>query len=59
MLGLFPFVFPEVVHFTFKEMEYMEEIALTRSKGQLPHQKISAKASILTGSKKCPHVNCH
>lgn len=33
MLAVFPFVFPEAVHFTFKEMEYMEEIALTRNRG--------------------------
>lgn len=56
MLAVFPFVFPEAVHFTFKEKEYMEEIALTRNRGNHLIRKSVPK---LLGSKTCPHMNCH
>lgn len=55
MLAVFPFVFPEAVHFIFKEMEYMEEIALTRNRGNHLIRKSVPK---LLGAKTCPHMNC-
>lgn len=57
MLTVFPFVSPEAVHFTFKEIRYMEEIVLTRSWVSTSSQRISATVSIPIGSRKCPHLN--